>query len=318
MKKRYLLAGAYGLAGAVLATKHLLRPVDTDWERDHAHLLHHANSNFIEIEGVRVHVQEFGERDAAPLILIHGFCASTFVWSDVCLPLAAAGFRVLVPDLIGYGFSAKPARHAYTIEAQARMICGLLDHYKIERATLVGSSYGGAVAAWCALERPERVERLVLVGAVSNDDVKRQRLLQLAASPIVGDLFSPLLVESFRLMRWRMKQVYAPENQRLFTPERMRAHHLPLRFAATQRAMLQTLRGWNATRIARDAHLITQPTLLLWGEHDKDVPLRDGEHLLEKIPDARLFVFRRCGHLPQEEQPAGFTYLVKNFCNAAH
>lgn len=316
MKKRYWIAGAYGLAGTALAAKLLSRPRDLSWEEHKDELPHAERSRFIEVKGVRVHYQEAGERDAPPVILVHGFCASTFVWSDVFLPIAAAGFRVVVPDLPGYGFSEKPHGGEYTIDAQAHLVVGLMDELGIERATLVGSSYGGAVAATCALDYPLRVERLVLVDAVINDDVKRQPMLQLAAAPLVGDIFSPLLLSTYSLTRWRMQKVYAKGAQRLLEDERMRAHHRPLRASSAHRAVIQTLRRWNAARIERDAHLIQQPTLLIWGEDDVDIPLEHGQRMFQKIPDARLMVFRRCGHLPQEEYPQEFIKLVTEFCGA--
>ncbi|HEX8476676.1 MAG TPA: alpha/beta hydrolase [Pyrinomonadaceae bacterium] len=318
MKKRYLIGGAYGLAGAALAAKLWRRPREVAWEEHGGSVRHAERSRFVEVDGVRVHYQEAGEPDAPTLILIHGFCASTFVWSDVLMPLAEMGFRVVAADLVGFGFSDKPGAGEYTIDWQARMIVGLMDALGIERAALIGSSYGGAVAATCALDYPSRVERLVLVGAVSNDEAKQQFLLQLAATPVMGDLVSPLVLSSPRLMRWRMSKVYAKGNAQLFEDERMRAHHLPLCSADTQRAVLRTLRRWNASRVEREAHTIEQPTLLVWGEEDRDVPLRHGERLHASMPNSRLVVFRRCGHLPQEEQPEEFAGLVAGFCRVVN
>jgi pimeloyl-ACP methyl ester carboxylesterase len=316
MKKRYWIAGAYGLAGTALAAKLLSRPRDVEWDDHKSELPHAERSRFVDVDGVRVHYQEAGERTAPPVILIHGFCASTFVWSDVLLPVAEAGFRVVVPDLMGYGFSEKPREGEYTIEAQARLIIGLMDKLGIERATVVGSSYGGAVASVCALDYVERVERLVLVDAVINDDVKRQPLLQLAAAPLMGDVISPVLLSTYRLTRWRMRKVYGKDAKWLLEDERMRAHHRPLRASSAHRAVLLTLRRWNAARVEREAHRIRQPTLLIWGEDDMDIPLEHGRRMFERIPDARLVVFRRCGHLPQEEYPREFTKLLTEFCGA--
>ena len=94
----------------------------------------------------------------------------------------------------------------------------------------------------------------------------------------------------------------------------MRAHHRPLRASSAHRAVIRTLRRWNAARIEHEAHRIQQPTLLIWGEDDIDIPLEHGQRMFEKIPDARLIVFRRCGHLPQEEYPREFTKLLTEFC----
>ncbi|HEY0081119.1 MAG TPA: alpha/beta hydrolase [Pyrinomonadaceae bacterium] len=318
MKKRYLVAGATGLAGAAVAAKLWRRPRALVWEEHAERVRHGAHSRFAEVGGVRVHYQEAGVEGAPPMILIHGFCASTLVWSDVLLTLAEMGFRVVAPDLVGFGFSGKPREGEYTIEAQARVVVGLMEHLGIERAALVGSSYGGAVAAVCALEWPERVERLVLVGAVTNDAAKRQLLLRVAGAPVLGEVLSPLLIDSRRLIKWRLRKIYANGNAHLLERARLDSQYLPLRYADTQRAILLTLRRWNASRIEREAASITQPTLLIWGEQDRDIPLRYGERLHAQMPNARLVVFRRCGHLPQEERPEEFAGLVAGFCKVVN
>ncbi|HEV2880527.1 MAG TPA: alpha/beta hydrolase [Pyrinomonadaceae bacterium] len=314
MKKRYWIGGMTAVAGGALALKLLTRPQDVEWG-EHRERLHHAErSRFVEIEGVRVHYQEAGERDAPAMLLIHGFCASNFVWNDALVPLAEAGFRVVAPDLVGFGFSGKPGGAEYTFEAQARIVVGLMDALGIGRATLVGSSYGGAVAAVCALDYAERVERLVLVGAVSNDDVTRRPLLRLAAAPVMGELLAPVLLDARRFVKNHLRKTYAAANGYMIDAARVTAHQRPLRAAATHRAILRTLRRWRATRIEREAARITQPTLLVWGAHDRDVPLHYGQRLRELIAGARLFVFPDCGHLPQEERPQEFVALVAGFC----
>jgi pimeloyl-ACP methyl ester carboxylesterase len=108
---------------------------------------------------------------------------------------------VIAVDLLGYGYSGKPRRGEYTIESQASMIVGLLERLGIERTSIVGSSYGGAVAATCALDFPNRVEKLVLVGAVTNNDPTKYLLLRLFGLPVVGDVVSPLLIGSRALLR---------------------------------------------------------------------------------------------------------------------
>jgi pimeloyl-ACP methyl ester carboxylesterase len=317
MKARYWIGGATAAVGGALALKLLLRPRDVEWGEQRERLHHAEKSRFVEIENVRVHYQEAGAIDAPPVLLIHGFCASNFVWNETLVPLSEAGFRVIAPDLIGFGFSGKPESGEYTIEMQARMICGLMDALGVARATLVGSSYGGAVAAVCALDHAERVERLVLVGAVSNNDVPRRKLLRLAASPVVGEVISPVLLDARRLVKRHRRRTYAAQNGFLLDEERITAHQRPLLAANTHRAILCTLRRWSAERIELEAARITQPTLLVWGAHDREVPLKSGERLHELIEGSRLFVFPHCGHLPQEERPQEFVSLVAEFCRDA-
>jgi pimeloyl-ACP methyl ester carboxylesterase len=310
MKKRYWIAGATTL---VIAGKLLLRPRDADWHKCREVVFHSECSRFVDVDGVRVHYQEAGDEDAPALVLIHGFASSTLVWSKVFLRLAEAGFRVIALDLLGYGYSAKPRNGEYTIAGQAKLLTRLLDKLGIPRAIFVGSSYGGAVAATCALDYPDRVEKLILVGTVNDNRPLDFRLMRLFGSPLFGDVVSPLLIGSRRLLRRRMKQVY-DRHEWVLDERRVDARHLPLRAAGTQRAIIRTVREWDAERISRDAHLITQPTLLLWGETDQEIPLADGERLHGEIPRSRLIVFQECGHLPHEEYPEAFTNVVIDFC----
>ena len=312
MKKRYWIAGAATLA---VAGKLLMRPRDADWHKCRDVVFHSEHSCFVDVDGLRVHYQEAGDERAPAMVLIHGFASSTLVWSRVFLRLAEAGYRVIALDMLGYGYSAKPRNGEYTIPGQAKLLTRLLDHLGIARAIFVGSSYGGAVAATCALDYPERVEKLILVGAVNNNRPLEFTLLRLFGSRVVGDVVSPLLIGSRRLLRRRMKQVY-DRHSWVLDERRVDARHLPLRAAGTQRAIIRTVRGWDAERISRDAHLITQPTLLLWGENDVEIPLADGERLHAEIAGSRLIVFLNCGHIPHEEYPEAFTKIVTDFCKA--
>jgi pimeloyl-ACP methyl ester carboxylesterase len=309
MKKRYLIAG---VATAAVAVKLLSRPRAVDWEKSRATIFHVEHSQFASVDGEKIHYQEAGKVNATPLILIHGFASSTLVWSKVFLNLADAGYRVIAPDMLGYGYTSKPRNAQYTIEGQAHMITGLMDRLGIDKATIVGSSYGGAVAATIALDYPERVEKLTLIGTVNNNEPLRFKLMRLFGARVVGDVVSPLLIGSRRLLRMRMKRVY-DRHEWVLDERRVDARHLPLRAAETHRAIIRTVRGWNADRISRDAHLIRKPTLLLWGDNDQEVPLSDGKRLHHQIPGSRLIVFQECGHLPHEEYPEEFVEVISNF-----
>ena len=315
MKKRYWIGGISASAiAATVAAKLLLRPKDAAWEQNRDAIFHADYSRFLDVNGVRIHYQEAGDADAPPMILIHGFATSNLVWSKVFLDFAAGGFRVIAPDLLGYGYSDKPRDLDYTIARQAEMVVDFMKELGIERAVLVGSSYGAAVAATVALDHPAMVEKLILVGAVNNNRPTRYLLMRLFGSPIIGDILSPLLVGSRLLLRKRMKRVY-DKHSWVLDERRVDARHLPLRTRNAHRAIIRTVRRWDAERVSRDAHLLTQPTLLLWGDTDREVPLQDGERLHEAIPGSRLIVFRDCGHLPHEEYPERFTRLVVEFCS---
>lgn len=317
MKKKNIAFGIFsGAIGSLIAWKMLTRAGQVVWEDVSGKVPHPENSHFTEVDGATIHYQEFGAANGnrPTLVLLHGYTSSTYVWRTVAPAFAEKDFHVVAVDLLGFGYSDKPAWFDYSIASQARMIERLMDRLGIGRATLIGTSYGGAVAAWVALDYAERVEKLVLVDAVINDDVKNNTILKLAAVPIVGEILSPFLLDSRRFLKRRMRGTLAPSNHHLITPERVESILRPLHAADAHRSVLATARRWNANRIEADAHLINQPTLIVWGERDTVIPLRCGEKLRESILNSRLVVFKDCGHNPPEESPENFVEVVGDFC----
>lgn len=314
MKLRNLALAFGGAVGAAVAVKMLTRAATVAWD-DVSELIPHAeNSHFVNIEGARIHFQEFGDATKPTIILIHGYTASLYVWKTVAPVLADSGFHVIAIDMLGFGYSDKPSWFDYAITSQARFIARFMNRLGIGRATMVGSSYGGAVAATLALDYPERVEKLVLVDTVCNDNLKKHPILKLAAIPGIGEAITPFLVDSRAFQRYRMRGTLARANHQLITSERVESILRPLTAADAHRSLLATSRAWSACRIEQDAYLINQPTLIIWGEDDKVIPLDDGRMLHDSILNSRLIILRDCGHVPQEEQSDLFAQLVVEFC----
>lgn len=313
MKKRYLFAGLTGVAAGAIAARLLTRPRDVSWPDSLEFIYNPEYSWFTRVNGVRVHYQEAGDEHAPPIILIHGFISSNLIWSHVLRPLAGKGFRVIAPDLPGYGYSEKPADAKYSIAEQARNINDFMDRLGIKNATIVGASYGAAVAATMALDYPERVHKLVLIGAVMNDEAKKKFLLRISCLPLIGDIATPLFLGSRWILKKRMENMYRrmqkPINQKMVASR----HHL-LATSNTHRAMIRTARAWSANRIEREASLIRQPTMILWGDQDDHFPLDNAFRLRDAIPNSKLVVFRNCGHLPPAEHPDKFVEVVADFC----
>ena len=313
MKKRNIALGIGGAIGAAVAVKMLTRARTVEWEKVYERISNSENSDFAEVDGVKVHYQEFGDRANPTVLLIHGYTASTYVWHRVAPALADKGFHVVAPDLIGFGFSEKPAWFDYSIASQARVIVRLMNVLGIGRATLVGSSYGGAVASTIALDYAERVEKLVLVDAVCNDDVLSHPLLKIAAVSGIGEVLTSFFLDSKAFHKTRMKNTLAPANHHLITEERINSVRRPLAAKDAHHSVLATSRNWDACRIQSDAQYINQPTLIIWGDQDKVIPIQNGEKLFKSILNSRFVVFKDCGHVPQEEKPELFIDLVSEF-----
>lgn len=313
MKLRNLALGLTGAVGAVVAVKMLTRAATVSWDEVSGAVEHSGNSHFVNVDGARVHFQQFGNAGDPPLVLIHGYTASTYVWRSAAPMLADAGFHVIAVDLVGFGFSQKPRWFDYSIDSQARIVSRFMDSLGIGRAVVVGSSYGGAVAATLALDYGERVEKLVLVNAVCNDHVKNHPLLRLCAVPGVGEAIAPFLADTKAFHRHRMYKTLSPANHSLISQDRVDAIVRPLAAADAHHSLLATSRNWHANRITYDAHLINQPTLIVWGEDDKVIPLTDGYTLHDRILHSRLVILKNCGHVPMEEKSDIFAELVAEF-----
>jgi pimeloyl-ACP methyl ester carboxylesterase len=315
MKVKHLALGIGGAVGALVAWKLVSRPGTVDWENVSDLVPHSENSHFVEIDGATVHYQEFGDAADPTLLLIHGFTASAYVWRTVAPMLAEQEFHVVAVDLIGFGYSDKPAWFDYTIGAQARMISRFMNRLGIGRAIVVGSSYGGAVALTLALDYAERVEKLVLVDAVINDEVTNHPIMRLTKIPGLGEVLTPLLVDSKMFMKYRMQGTIAPVNHHLITRDRIESIIRPLKAKDGHYAVLRSGRNWDANRIEEDAHLVNHPTLIIWGEEDHVIPIHCGEKLYNSVLNSRFVVLKNCGHVPQEEKPELFTSLVSGFCH---
>ena len=316
MKKRNLALGFAGAIGAAVAVKMLTRAKTVDWENVADLIPHSENSKFVSVDGARVHYQEFGDASKPTIVMIHGYTASLYVWKTVAPMLADAGFHIVALDLLGFGYSDKPSWFDYAITSQARMVARFMNRLGIGRATLVGSSYGGAVASTLALDYPERVEKLVLVDTVSNDNLRNHPILKLASIPGLGEALTPFLVDSRAFQRYRMRGTLAKPNHDLITDDRVESILRPLTAADAHHSLLATSRAWSANRIEQDAHLITQPTLIVWGEDDKVIPVEDGYTLHRSILNSRFVILKNCGHVPQEEKSETFAELVSEFCHS--
>lgn len=250
----------------------------------------------IDIDGRRVHYVDAGQGDA--VVLIHGWNGSTFDMRYT-IPELAQHYRVIAIDLLGYGYSARPADGDYSVGGLADFVLRVMDRLHIDRAAVLGHSMGGGIAMQFALRYPERVDKLVLVSSATVAEMQRGRTLGLLARP-----FMPLITLAFvRKSAVRRALRGVVHDPALVTPEMLEGHFRPLRVKGHMRAQSKQLSDRRKDP-PYDARQIQQPTLVLWGEHDRVVPLSTGRELAEQIPNAQLAIIRSAGHLPLEEQPA--------------
>jgi pimeloyl-ACP methyl ester carboxylesterase len=269
-----------------------------------------APGAFVEVDGVRIHYVEAGRGE--PVLLIHGLNASTFSFRYTISELARH-YRVVAVDRMGCGFSDRPAGGDYSLTAQATLLARVMDQLAIERAAVVGHSLGGAVAMRLTLAYPERVSRLVLVDSATD------REMHFGALPATYLRHLLPIASLFALQRaWfrRLSLRSAVHDPAHLTPEVLDGYFRTSRMKGHLRAL-----GLLFAHGRRDGPLaferIRQPTLILWGEHDRWLPPDRGEELERRIPDARLLLIRSAGHLPLEEQPDSCNQALLEFLRSS-
>jgi pimeloyl-ACP methyl ester carboxylesterase len=268
-----------------------------------------AHERAVVVNGQRVNLVDLG--DAPALVFIHGLGGCWQNWL-MNIPAAAVDHRVIAPDLPGFGGSEMPCDEI-SIPGYAHAVASLCDALEIETPTIVGNSMGGFIAAELALSHPQDVRRLVLVdaGGVSTDELcyrPRYTLARAArASGLTHLAQMPTVARRAGLRRLALV---------LF------AHHPELIPADVARTLLDGVakEGFPEALAAASRHsirdrlgLIACPTLLVWGEKDRVVPLRDSFRLQSGIDDSQLVVFPDAGHVPMIEFPQRFNAILTRF-----
>jgi pimeloyl-ACP methyl ester carboxylesterase len=249
--------------------------------------------------GTKIHYVEAGTGPV--VILLHGLGGSTQNWAFNIGPLSQK-FRVIVPDQIGFGKSEKPFMN-YRVGTYVDFLDQFCKELKIERASLVGNSMGGWVAAAYTIAYPQKVERLVLVDAAGY------------APP--ADFDYRLLYGLNPSTREMMKQVAARVfYNKMFQSDALIDAAMAARISAgdgyTVNMLIESIRR-GEDFLDKGIKTIKQPTLVVWGREDGLTPVADGQRFSKDIAGSTLLVFDECGHVPQFEKAAEFNAAVMKF-----
>jgi pimeloyl-ACP methyl ester carboxylesterase len=239
-----------------------------------------------------------------PVVLLHGYGESLVAWRGVFDRLAR-GADVIAIDLPGFGLSAKPSS-GYATDSLALTVIRVLDALGVSRASLVGHSLGGAIAAAVALRDSTRVDRLVLIDAA---------LVGVPAalpdSSGIGSDASRKAITSYEAMRTRFTP---PHDPNWLAEDPADAAYLPAGDAAYRTSLASVLTEFDFAWLTRArADQLRLPTLILWGEYDTVFPLSSGRLLAAALPAARFEVIPRAWHRPHVERPGPTGDLVASF-----
>jgi len=264
------------------------------------------------VEGVELHWSERGE-GSSTIVVLHGLSDSERTWWPV-MALLGRRHRVLGLDLPGCGSSARPDA-SYTLDWQARLVAAWLERVGVNRCDVVGHSFGGGVAMWLLLYRPDAIRRLALIapGGLGREVAIE---LRLAALPFVVERYGqPWMGLVMRLL--------ARLNGRSLSPDAR--NHL-LRVSAspgTARAFARTVgdvigwRGQTRSFLERAEEIQTLPAMaLFWGEKDRIIPIGQGEALCATLENCTLERFPGAGHFLHWERPRELAEALLRFVEA--
>ncbi|GAB3317834.1 alpha/beta fold hydrolase [Haliea atlantica] len=258
--------------------------------------------------GIQTNYHDVGE--GYPVILVHGSGPGVTAYANwrLNIPYLSQFYRVIAPDMVGFGYTEQPEGYEFSLDNWVQHIIGVMDALDIQKAHIVGNSFGGGLAIATALRYPERVGRLVLMGAAGTKFKLTEGLDAVwGYQPSIEnmrkllDLFAyDRSLVSDELAEVRYKASIRPGVQESF------ASMFP---APRQR--------WIDSLASSDEELksLSNETLIIHGREDRVVPLSSSLHLAEVIDRAQLHVFGRCGHWTQIEHTDRFNRLVADFFN---
>ena len=254
-----------------------------------------------EIDGSKIRYFEVGTSKET-LLLLHGLGASAERWQKV-IPLFAKKFRVIVPDLIGFGYSDKPMVD-YTTDYFAEFVSKFVNEIGIKKMSIIGSSLGGQIAAESMINYDVNVKKLVLVspsGVMKHSTPALNAYISAALYPNTDSALN-----AFQVMSGRKKideKIVSGFIERMQLPN-------------AKMAFMSTLLGLsNSEAITEKLQLITIPTLIVWGENDPVIPIDYAQSFVSGINDCRFYKMTGCGHTPYVEKPKAFFQIVADFLN---
>jgi len=254
-----------------------------------------------------------GPSSGKPVILVHGLTIPSYLWETTFEGLVGAGFNVVRYDLYGRGFSDRPDA-TYGPDLFEEQLGELIEELKLEEpAHLVGLSLGGAISVNFAAKHSEKVDRLVLVAPYYRQE--QPVVAKLMNAPLLGDYLMKVLGDRIlikRLPEYYYKPLDYPQLEQRFLRQ--------LEFVGYKKALLSTLRHYlplDLTDSYSEVGHQERPVLLLWGKHDRVIPLANSAAVLEVLPQAKLHQID-AGHVPlQEERSEECNELIISFLKGA-
>lgn len=269
---------------------------------------HPALGRTIDANGIRTNYHDLGQ--GYPVVLLHGSGAGITGWENwhTIMPRLAERYRVLVPDIIGFGFTERPEGTQYKLKLWVQHLLDFLDALGIEKAVLVGNSFGGALAMALAMRNPHRVERLILMGTPAGNFERR-------TTDASSWYYEPSIENMTQLLR------NFPYDPAIVTDEMVRLRHeVTVKAGGLEayRKLFPEPGKVGDVKIIKgipeeDLATIETPVLALHGREDKIVPPECSLRIARCCPNAELHLFGKCGHWVQLERFEQFLAQTHGF-----
>ena len=234
------------------------------------------------------------------LVLLHGIGASAERWSKV-IPFFTDHFRVIVPDIVGFGYSDKPTVE-YNIPFFVKFLEDFLNSLGIKKTSIAGSSFGGLVAAEFAIKKSQMVNKLVLIspaGTMKGSTRTLEEYILASLYPTHDNVWRAFINMAF--------------DPRTVTEQTIEDFIDRMKLPNAKYAFMSTMLGIrNTPNLSSRLEKILSPTIIVWGEQDEMIPVKYADDYM-KIPKSNLLVIPKCGHTPFTEKPKIFSKLAIDF-----
>jgi pimeloyl-ACP methyl ester carboxylesterase len=282
---------------------------------------------FVQAGDIEVFIQEMGPQDGQTILFIHGTAAWSGLWRETMTPLAETGYRCIAIDIPPFGFSERPVASSYGNADQAKRIIALMDELGIQHTILFGHSFGGGATMEAALMIPDRIDALILldIGGLNlsltpppktdgptviefflgTPAVRNPILATTATNP----LFTKTLISSM---------ILDPADA---TEEKIKILQEPLVLQDATNTLgdwltyVLTVQESSLTTDPANYQTLIMPALIVWGDSDTVIPLKDGEYLKSILPNAELVVMKGVNHIPHLENLDVLMEIVLEFLN---
>jgi len=265
--------------------------------------------------GARMHYVKVG--DGPPLILIHGLIGSAYSWRYNLQDLARTS-TVYAVDLLGMGLSERIPGLDASISASADRMIAFMDALHLDKADIVGTSHGAALAMLLAARYPQRIGKLVLAAPANPYSKESNTLVHFYRTSIDKWLAPENSGPSHNLPHalHELAIGWLYNNSSLISTDTLENYASSLRVPFTREHIINALDSWNSDKLAISSAITAlhhKPMLLIWGDHDRTVEIESGYAMQKLLPQAELIVLPGVGHLANEEMPEKFNYSVRNW-----